>query len=59
VPFVTNRPYPEQGGNLTAYVSANTNPARDWCEMEQVGPLQTVEPGGSISITETFVITSP
>jgi hypothetical protein len=52
VPFHTEGDYPEGGANLTAFIASSRPPT--WCEIEQVGPSNTVEPGETIWLVETI-----
>lgn len=56
VPRQPGAAYPEGGANVTVFVSGD--PDHPWAEIEQVGPLRRVEPGGSIELTETLLLLS-
>lgn len=52
IAFQADARYPEDGANITIFHLANDS--RSWCETEQVGPLQTLQPGESATVTETI-----
>lgn len=58
-PFVPGATYPEGGANITLFQLGGE---RAWAEIEQVGPLTAVPPGGALERVETlrlFAVTPP
>ena len=53
VPYEAGREYPEGGGSVTFYSSGRT-PDQGFCEIENVGPLTDVPPGGTVELAQTL-----
>lgn len=52
VAFQADQAYPEDGANITTFHLDDGE--KSWCETEQVGPLQLLQPGESAVMTETI-----
>jgi len=56
VPYEPAREYPEGGGSVTLYSSGRTQD-EGFCEIENVGPLTDVPPGGAVELMQTLELT--
>lgn len=53
VPYEAGREYPEGGGSVTIYSSGRT-PDQGFSEIENVGPMTEVAPGGTVELPQTL-----